>query len=348
MKAALTVGARKIEYAESPEPELGPDQVRVAVRYSGICGSDIHVYRGEFAGRVTFPVIQGHEFAGVVVEKGKEVTKLQIGDRVCVDPIISCHSCKACLSGAYNACRNLKLLGIDLNGGFAQYAVASQEQCFKVPEAVSDLDAALVELFSIGMHATTVSRIDPGDRVVILGAGRVGLAVLENVLLSSAEKVAITDVCDEKLEVAKTLGAAAAINSAKTDAVEAVAEITEGDGADCVIECVGEADLGVVGGRPPLDQAVEMIRNGGRITVLGQGPLKYAVGWKTFVWKEATIRASRVSRGEFPRVLAMMARGSYHTATLVSGEYPLASAADAFRLVDKEPPDVLKIMIKID
>jgi len=348
MKAAITVDTRKIEYADTPDPAPGPTQALIALRYTGICGSDIHVYRGEFAGRVNFPLIQGHEFSGVVSEKGKEVEGLEIGDRVCVDPIISCRNCPACLEGRYNACRNLKLLGVDLHGALAQYVCADSEQCFIIPDAISDRVAALVEIFSIGMHATSVSCIQPGDRVVVLGAGRVGLAVLQNILLSSAEKVAVADISPYKLQIAESLGATLVINSAETDAVSAVEEFTGGQGADCVIECIGEADLNVSGGKAPVEQAVEMIRNAGRITVLGQGPHSYGIPWKTLVWKEATIRTSRTNRGEFPRVIAMMAAGKYDTDAVVSAEYPLERTAEAFALLDKEPPDVVKVLIKAD
>jgi len=346
MKAAVTADTRKIEYTDAPDPDPGPTQVLLALRYTGICGSDLHVYRGEFAGRVNFPLIQGHEFSGVVAQKGKEVWGLEIGDRVCVDPIISCRKCPACLEGRYNACRNLKLLGIDMNGGLAQHVCVDQEQCFKIPEAISERDAALVELFSIGMHATSVSGIQPGDRVVVLGTGRVGLAVLQNMLLSPAEKVAVADISLYKLKIAESLGASLAINSAETDAVRAVEEFTGGQGADCVVECIGEADPNVVGGKSPVEQAVEMIRNAGRITVLGQGPHSYGIHWKTLVWKEATIRTSRTNRGQFPRVIATMAQGKYDTAAMVSAEYPLERTAEAFALLDKEPPDVVKVLIK--
>jgi len=347
MKAALTVSEKKIEYADVPEPDLKPSQVKIAVHYAGICGSDIHVYRGEFAPRVTFPVIQGHEFAGVVVEKGRDVKTFEAGDRVCVDPIMSCRRCPACLSGAYNACGELKLLGIDLDGGFAEYVAADKEQCFKVPDSVSDRDAALVEIFSIGMHAVTMSRIEPGDKVVVLGTGRVGLAVLSNLMLASCEKIAAVDVSDSKLDIARSLGVQETINSASVDAIDAVARFTGGHGADCVIECVGEANLDVVGGEAPVAQAVEMVRSAGRITLLGQGLGRYGVFWKKLVWKEATIRTSRVTRGEFPRVVAMMAQGKFRTGLMVSGEYPLAQAAEAFRLVDREVPDIVKVMLKI-
>ena len=348
MKAALTARERTIEYRDMPDPvPAEPGDVVLEVGYTGLCGSDLHVYRGEFAGRVNFPTIQGHEFAGTVVETGPGVAELKKGDRVCVDPIIHCGRCPACLSGSYNACRSLKLLGIDLDGGLAQYVRASQSQCFKVPDNLSDRHAAMVELYSIGMHATTVSRIDPGDTVVVMGAGRVGLAMLENLRLSAAEKVAITDIEQSKLRIAEKLGAAATFNCAEVDAVEAVQEWTGGRGADCVVECIGEANLKVIGGLAPVAQAVQMVRSGGRITVLGQGPHSYEIHWKTLVWKEAVIRASRVSRGEFPRVVTAMAAGRYHPDLLITGEYPLERTGEAFDLLDRESPETVKIMVKV-
>jgi len=347
MLAARTVKERTIQLTERPTPVCGPHGVRLAVGYAGICGSDIHVYRGEFAGRVSFPTTQGHEFAGTVLEVGPEVTHFHPGERVCVDPIISCRRCPACLAGHYNACRSLRLIGIDLDGAFAEQVVADEEQCFRVPDSLSDRDAALVEIFSIGMHATTMARVDPGDKVVVLGAGRVGLSVLQNVLLTAAEKVAVVDVAEPKLRLAESLGAALAVNARSTDAVAAINEFTGGLGADRVIECIGEADLNTVGGNPPLAQAVEMVRNAGQITVLGQGPVQYGIPWKLLVWKEATLQCSRVSRGEYPRVIATMAAGRYRTDPFVSAEYPLEQAAQAFELVDREPPDVVKVMLKV-
>ena len=349
MKAAVTVETKKIDYREMADPRPGPRQVLIAPFYVGICGSDIHVYRGEFAGRVQFPVIQGHEFGGRVVEAGPGVKRVKVGERVCVDPIIACHACPACIKGQYNACRSLKLRGIDLDGGLAQLVVADEDQCFRLPDSISDRDAALVELYSIGMHAATVSAVEPGDRVVVIGAGRVGLAVLQNLLLSAADKVAAVDVSPPKLEKARQAGADLTIDSRQADPAQAVLDWTGGDGADCVVECVGEAVLeSVTDGKPPIAQAVEMIRSGGRITLLGQGPHSYGAHWKTFVWKEATIRASRVSKGEFPRVVAAMAARRYDPELMVSAEYPLSETAEAFRLVDREPPDVLKVMVKVE
>ncbi len=348
MQAARTIAERRIEVREVPETgELAPSEVRIQVGYAGICGSDIHVYRGEFAGRVRFPLTQGHEFAGWVVEKGRAVQALEVGDRVCVDPIISCHRCPACLAGRYNACRSLRLLGIDLDGAFAERVVVDAEQCFRLPEAIGDREAALVELFAIGMHATTRARIDPGDTVVVLGSGRVGLAVLSNLALCPLERLIAVDVSDHKLGLARQVGASDTINAARVEAVRAVEEATGGRGADCVIECIGEADLNVAGGQSPLAQAARMVRSAGRMVVLGQGPHEYGVHWKTLVWKEAELIMSRVTRGEFPRVVALMAAGKFHPELLLSGEYPLAEAPAAFARCDSEPPELVKCLLKI-
>ena len=349
MKAARTVAAKTIETLELDfDTSLGSDDILIKPAQTGICGSDIHIYRGEFAGRVNFPTTQGHEFAGVIEAVGDKVNVFSPGERVAVDPIIYCGHCTACLKGQFSGCRNLRLTGVDMDGGMAELVRVKAHQCFKLPDSVSDRDGAMVELYSIGMHATTMSQIEPGDRVVVLGSGRVGLSTLENLNLSSAESVAITDISDFKLSIAEKLGSSLTINVNREDAVEKVMEWTNGEGADCVIECIGEASLGsVVGGLAPVAQAVQMIRNGGRITVLGQGPECYGVHWKTLIWKEASIRSSRVSRGEFPRVIRAVAAGKYHPELLITDTFPLDRAGEAFRLADSEHEKTIKVMVTI-
>ncbi|MFQ6049316.1 MAG: zinc-binding dehydrogenase, partial [Phycisphaerae bacterium] len=152
MKAAVQVADRRIEFCDVPTPSPGPGQVLVRSLQASICGSDQHVYKGEFAGRVKYPHIGGHEFAGVVEAVGQQVRGLSVGDRVVVDPLVWCGRCRACLEGHYSACRSLKLVGIDLPGGFAEYVCAEQDKCFKLPEEIGDEQAALIELYSVGVH----------------------------------------------------------------------------------------------------------------------------------------------------------------------------------------------------
>ena len=143
------------------------------------CGSDQHVWNGDFHPRTTLPFVQGHEFAGAIVEIGKNVNGFKVGERVAVDPIFWCGKCAACLKGHFPACASLKLLGIDVNGGFAEFVAASEHMLFKVPESISDQNAALIEVFSIGFHACNRSGIANGDTAVIFGAGKIGQVILQ-------------------------------------------------------------------------------------------------------------------------------------------------------------------------
>ena len=240
MKAAILCDDRDIRLSEAPDPRIRPDEVLVETGYAGICGTDLHIYRGEFHGRVKFPAILGHEFGGIIREVGREVHGFKPGDRVVVDPIISCHDCPACLTGHLNACRTLKLLGVDLDGGFGQYVAVPSSHLFLMPDNVPMEYAPMVEMYGLGNHILWRGGVQPGETVVILGAGKLGLSVLD-VLCHSANPglTIITDVQPFRLEIARKLGADYAIHAEHDDPVARVAEITHGLGADCVIECVG-------------------------------------------------------------------------------------------------------------
>ena len=152
MKAGILYDERDIRVGDAPEPRIGSNDVLVAPSHTGICGTDLHIYRGEFHGRVTFPAILGHEFGGIIQEVGKDVTGLRRGDRVVVDPVISCHSCPACRTGHLNACQALKLLGIDLDGGFGQYVAAPASHVYPLPEEIPLTHAPMVEMYGLGHH----------------------------------------------------------------------------------------------------------------------------------------------------------------------------------------------------
>ena len=152
MKAGILYDAKNIRLGEAPNPTIRPDEVLLESKAAGICGTDLHIYRGEFVGRVSYPAIQGHEFGGVIVEVGSEVRGYKVGDRVVVDPIISCHSCPACLTGHINACRTLKLLGVDLDGGYGQYVAVPASHLFPLPDAVPMNQAPMVEMYALGHH----------------------------------------------------------------------------------------------------------------------------------------------------------------------------------------------------
>ena len=347
MKAGILYDDRDIRLGDAPEPRIGPGQVLVAPSHTGICGTDLHIYRGEFRNRVTYPAIPGHEFGGMVEEVGPEVQGFRKGDRVVVDPVISCHSCPACRTGHLNACRTLKLLGIDLDGGFGQYVAAPASHVYPLPEEVPLAHASMVEMYGLGQHVLLRGQVQLGETVVILGAGKLGLSILD-VLCHSASPAltVVTDLQPFRLETARKLGADYTINIQEEDPVERVLEITEGVGADCVIEAVGHYHL-VAGQEAPLAQAVEMVRTAGRVVTTGLGDQPSAVHFKTLVMKESKIVASRVTRGEFPRALRLMARGLLHPDLLITDRMALRDIDAAFARVDREEGETLKVVLDV-
>jgi threonine dehydrogenase-like Zn-dependent dehydrogenase len=275
------------------------------------------------------------------------VVGFKSGDRVVVDPILSCHNCPACLSGHLNACRTLKLLGVDLGGGYGQYVAVPASRLYPLPESIPMAHAPMVEMYALGHHILERGQVQPGETVALLGAGKLGLSILD-VLCHSASPgfTLVTDLQPFRLETARKLGADVALDLNAGDPVERILEMTGGTGVDCVIEAVGHYHL-PEGQEAPLAQAVKMVRSGGRIVTTGLGEQLSAVHFKTLVLKEAQIIASRVTCGEFPRAIRMMERGLLHPDLLITAVKPLEQIAAAFAQVDREDPHTIKIVLEL-
>ena len=346
MRAAILQNDKEMIVSEAPMPTFGTGQVLVKVHWASICGTDLHIYLGEFKERVKYPSILGHEFSGVVAAVGHGVSSLSEGDRVVVDPIIWCGQCPACLNGQFNICRSLKLIGIEIDGGFAEYVTVDAEKAFKVPEEISLREAVLAELYALGVHSARKAAVEPGDRVVIIGTGRLGLAVLDVIQQSAAAWTCAVDIQDSRLELAARIGADLTINATVEDPVAKILDLTRGMGVDRVIECVGTA-AAINGLEMPVQQAVRISRSGGRIVVMGLGSQHTSVFWKEAVLKELQIMGSRVTIGDFPRALALMARNRFHQDLLISKEYQLDQIAEAFELLESHPERYVKFLIKM-
>ena len=347
MKAAILYDDRDIRPGDARDPAIGPDEVLVSSGYAGICGTDLHIYRGEFKDRVKYPAIQGHEFGGTVLELGKDVMGLRVGDRVVVDPIISCHACPACLTGRINACKTLKLLGVDLDGGYGQAVAVPASHILPLPESIPMEYAPMVELYGIAHHVLQRGAVQLGESVIILGAGKVGLSVIDVLCHHSGPGLVFAaDVHDFRLALARKLGADHVVNVNREDPVERVMALTGGIGVDCVIEAIGHFHE-IPGREAPLQQAARMVRSGGRIVTVGMGDQFSAVHFKTLVLKEALLIASRVTCGEFPRAIRIMAKGLLHPELLVTHKMTMREVAAAFAKVDREEPETIKIVLDI-
>lgn len=347
MKAGVLYGDRKIEVRDVADPTPGPGEVIVESSFGGICGTDVHIYRGEFRSRVRFPAIQGHEFGGVVVELGPGVSGWARGDRVAVDPIIPCRACPACLRGQINCCRSLRLLGVDDDGGFGRLVAVPQGNLYRLPDEMPMEHVPMVETFALGHHVLDRGRVQPGETIAILGAGKLGLSVLD-VLCHGASPAStlVSDLQPFRLEVARRLGADVTVDVTREDPVDRAMEATGGAGVDCVIECVGHYHA-VERREPPLAQAVRMVRHGGRIVTAGLGEQLTPIHFKTLVLKEAQIVASRVTLGEFARAIRMLAKRLLHPELLVTDRMPLRDVARAFEKVDREDPTTIKVVLDI-
>jgi len=347
MKAGVLYDERKIEVREVPDPTPGPGEVIVESHFGGICGTDVHIYRGEFRSRVRFPAIQGHEFGGVIVELGSGVSGWARGDRVAIDPIIPCHACPACLRGQINCCRSLRLLGVDDDGGFGRLVAVPEGNLYRLPDDMPMEHVPMVETFALGCHVLDRGRVQPGETVAILGAGKLGLSVLDVLCHgASPESTIVSDLQPFRLEVARRLGADLTVDITREDPVARALDMTQGAGVDCVIECVGHYHLAEEQ-EPPLAQAVKMIRHGGRVVTAGLGEQLTAVHFKTLVLKEAQIIASRVTLGEFARAIRLLAKRRLHPELLVTDRMPLRDVTAAFEKVDREDPSTIKVVLDI-
>ncbi len=346
MKACLLKEYGKIEVVEREIPVPDPNEVLVKVDYASICGSDQHLFKGDFHPRTNLPFIPGHEFAGHVEKTGNEIKNFSVGDHVAVDPIIWCGECAACKQEHYPACTSLKLLGIDMDGGFSEYIVVKEDMLYKVPSHVPLSHAALVEVLSIGFHANNRAATKQGDTMAIFGAGKVGQSILQAVKTRTSGLIFLIDVLDERLEMAKkAFSDVVTINAVKENPAEFIQKHTHGRGVDVAFEAVGHARE-IPERNHPVRDAIKSIRGAGTVCVLGLGEEDVPLLMKELIWKEARIVASRVSHGEFAEAIAAMDQQKIKPEHLITEIISPEQIQLAFEKLEEHPEDYLKILVK--
>jgi L-iditol 2-dehydrogenase len=344
MKAAYLTGIRQLEILDTPEPKLTTSQdVLVRIDTVGVCGSDVHYYTTGRIGNqvVKFPERVGHECAGTVVEVGGEATGLRVGQRVAVDPLIACGQCDQCHSGRQHTCRRQRFLGNpgEAPGALAEVLMIPAESCYPVPDHVTQVQAALVEPLSISLYAQRLSTIRPRAEVAVLGSGPIGLCVLLACRAAGAAAIYVTDLVDERLEVARRCGATWAGNPQKADVVAAIGQL-QPLGLDCVFECAGEQET--------LDQAVEVLKPGGQVLIVGIPELdRVSFSIHTLRRKEILVRNVRRQNHCTAAAIEMISSGVVNVNPLVTHHFSIAQAKEAFDLVDGYCDGVVKAIIHV-
>ena len=333
MKCLMLQEHGRLILVDAPLPKPEADEVLVAVRVCGICGSDVHGMDGSTGRRIP-PIIMGHEAAGVIAEVGSEVNGWSTGTRVTFDSTVFCGRCESCRRGKINLCDARQVLGVSCAeyrrpGAFAEYVAVPQRILHELPENVSFVQAAMVEPVSVALHAVRRTPIQLNDRVVVVGAGMIGLLVIQILRACGAGRICAVDLDDHRLGIAAESGADVCLRADQTGLVEALKGHTGGKGADCAFEVVGISSA--------LATALSSVRKGGVVTVIGNLSPTVEFGLQELVTREVTVYGSCASAGEYPACLDFIARRIVRVEPLISAVAPLSEGARWFdRLYNRE------------
>ena len=341
MKALVHTQPYKFEFKDVPQPRPGDEEILVRVKAVGICGSDVHGYTGQTGRRIP-PIIMGHEASGVVEAIGRNARNVAVGDRITFDSTVYCNQCRWCRLGRVNLCDDRKILGVSIpafrrEGCMAEYVVMPWWIAYKLPEAVSFEEAALVEPAGVSMHAARITPIDVNDLVAVVGAGPIGLFAIQALKVKGAGKVIALDVREERLAFARQLGADITINPSQGDVKAEMQRLVGRADVDAVLEAVGTP--------PAVDLGFKIVRRGGHLTLIGNVTPQVTVNLQDLIMRELNIRGSFAIAGEYRAVLDLMAQGRIQAKPLISQTRPLSEGQAAFDVLHKGDPKLFKIVL---
>jgi len=342
MKANVLTEWNKLEIKNVEKPKPKSDEVLVKVIYAGVCGSDVHISKHHHA-TATIPRILCHEIMGRVEEiNSTQPLPYQVGDRVVVFPLKWCGVCEACLEGNFHVCRNLNIIGVHRDGGFAEYVCNSIENLFKVPDDLPDDIAVLTEPFAVGFHANMRSNTKPGDHVLIIGGGPIGLLTAITARYFRASKVIISEISTKKTKFLRDFGFDV-INPRTNDLIEETHRITGGKGFDIIFETSGS--------RSGYANLVNICKIRGRIISIGLPSDKINLNVSPLISKEISILGNRVySRHDFEKTIGMLeeliSEGEYNYHKIIDDIYPLDQLSDIIQLIS-DGKSIGKIVISL-
>ncbi len=318
MQAVVFPRPNTVVVEQIPDPTPAPDEVVVQVAACGICGTDLHIFRNEYES--IFPLTPGHEFSGTIVATGRDVTGLRIGERVAVDPNLSCGECVFCRARLFNHCVRWQGVGVTRAGAFAEFVAAPARACYRLPESLSDGQAAFIEPLSCVVHALNRLRVHPGDDVLIFGVGPIGLLLLQALTHSGAARVTVVERQPARLELAKAMGAGAVV--------------TAGPGQDEALRELAPYGFAIVAdatGVPAvIERATGYLRPAGQYLQFGVAPRDATIALRPYDMfrKEWTMIGTFALCYTFDPAIAWLERGVVNVAPLISHTLPLAAFPD--------------------
>ena len=343
MKVAVMNGIGKMGYTERPIPAPRENEVLVKLEYVGICGSDMHYYEtgriGNFV--VEPPFVLGHEPGGVVVEVGKAVTHLKVGDRVALEPGKTCGKCKFCREGRYNLCPDVVFFATPpVDGVFQEYVAHEADLCFKLPENVSTLEGALIEPLAVGFHAAKQGGAQAGQTAVVFGAGCIGLVSMMALKACGVARVYVVDIMEKRLEKALELGADGVINGKEEDVLEKAKELTDGMGFDLAIETAGTEIT--------TNQAIQAVSKGAVIVLVGYGKTGMMnIMASMALDKELTIKTIFRYRHIYPMAIKAVEQGKVNLKGIATHIFDFDDIQTAMDRSVNEKAEIVKAVVKI-
>lgn len=343
MKALVLTAPNQFELQERPIPAVGPDDVLLKVAACGICGSDVHGMDGSTGRRLT-PLVMGHEASGTIAELGPNVDPCwSKGDRVVFESVVYCGHCWFCRRGQTNLCDHRRTPGVACeefrcDGAFADYVAVPHYILHRVPDGVSFAHAAMVEPLAVALHAVNQTHIRVDDTAVVMGAGMIGLLVVQMLRAAGCGRIIAVDLDSKRLELACKLGADDGLRSDRDDVRAEVRRRTSGRGADVAFE--------VVGITPTIQLAIGSLRKGGQLTVVGNLAPKVELPLQQTISQELRINMAWISSGEYPACLDLMARRMVDVAPFISATAPLADGPQWFQRLQAGKEGLMKVILE--
>lgn len=332
---------RPLKMEDVPMPEVADNDVLVKIKATGICGTDVHYMHGTYPpGKL--PIILGHECAGIVQEVGRRVEDLSVGDRVVINYVFSCGKCVHCIQGNDNRCLHRKTFGVNIDGGFTEFAAVPERNAFKLPDNVPFDQAAIIGCaVTTPFHALRVGELRIGDAIAIFGLGGVGIHAVAWAKIAGAAKIFGIDIVDFKLRLAKKLGADETINPSKRDPVKVIHECTSAYGVDIAIDCAGLENT--------VNWAVESVSRenpySSGVVVCVAVPPKILIG-EPYRLREGSIRKSgNHTRDDLRRVIRLVEAGRIDLSESVTHRIPFSDLNRGFRILEEEKEDVVRVVV---